>query len=331
MRARNIKPGICKNDELAECSPHARLLFIYMWMLADREGRIENRPKRIKAECFPYEDVNIEKLLDELRPFLVLYGDARGMYIQIVNFTKHQNPHRNEKDSVIPSPEDCRPEENERENNMLHVDREITGQEQDKHHTNPADSLIPDSLIPDSLIGVKSGDVTQYFDEGVVEFVTQYQTYAADHLGNKAPKVTKQLIKNGCDTVDKLVRLDGHDLKQIKFVLRWAVQDDFWSSQVYSLASLRRAKDGLTKFQKILAACEKECRGSITGSDVLRAAARKGGCDGKRQGESVHTDEISGSGGPEITGNAESNGSGEIGITVVQDSDTEARRALANW
>jgi hypothetical protein len=178
---------------------------------------------------------------------------------------------------------------------------------------------------------VKSDDVTRTFSDDVVEFVTQYQGYAVNHLGNKAPKVTTTLIKNGCDAIDKLIRLDGHDLNQIRAVLRWAVQDEFWCDQIYSLASLRRAKDGLTKFQKILAACEKSCRQSITGGDVLRAMAQKGGCDGEQQGTGVYQAEIGGSGGYETARYANTEGNDQSPGAMVQNPDAEARRALASW
>jgi hypothetical protein len=37
------------------------------WMLADREGRLEDRPARIKAEAFPYWPVvDVENLLKSL-------------------------------------------------------------------------------------------------------------------------------------------------------------------------------------------------------------------------------------------------------------------------
>ena len=66
-RARNIKPGIMANERLAELPPEARLLFIYSWMLADREGRIEDRPKRIAAQALPYDrDVDVDDLLCQL-------------------------------------------------------------------------------------------------------------------------------------------------------------------------------------------------------------------------------------------------------------------------
>ena len=45
MRARNIKPGFFKNDALAELDFAGRLLFIGLWGIADRAGRLEDRPK----------------------------------------------------------------------------------------------------------------------------------------------------------------------------------------------------------------------------------------------------------------------------------------------
>ena len=65
-RARNIKPGFFKNDILAECNPLARILFAGLWCEADREGRLEDRPKRLKAEYLPYDQCDIGTLLDEL-------------------------------------------------------------------------------------------------------------------------------------------------------------------------------------------------------------------------------------------------------------------------
>lgn len=106
MRARNIKPGFFKNDDLAECSPMARLLFIGLWCMADREGRMELRPKRIKAEIFPYENCKIEVLLDELRRygFIVCYQCEGQNYLSIPTFTQHQNCHVKEAESTIPAP-----------------------------------------------------------------------------------------------------------------------------------------------------------------------------------------------------------------------------------
>lgn len=105
-RSRNIKPGFFLNDKLAECEPLARLLFAGLWCIADREGRLEDRPKRIKAEVLPYDDCDIDQLLNQLAEhgFIIRYEIAGNRYIQVTNFSKHQNPHYKESESIIPSP-----------------------------------------------------------------------------------------------------------------------------------------------------------------------------------------------------------------------------------
>ena len=112
MRSRNIKPGFFINEDLAELSFQARLLFIGLWLCADREGLVEYRPKRLKIQIFPYDNVNIEKLLDELRTSSeIVYwcevlpdGNEKEevpVVIEIPGFTKHQHPHRQEKASEL--------------------------------------------------------------------------------------------------------------------------------------------------------------------------------------------------------------------------------------
>lgn len=106
-RSRNIKPGFFTNDALAELPALTRLLFIGLWTLVDREGRIEDRPKKIKAECMPYDDLDAEEAIASLERagFLTRY-EAGGMRcIQVQNWNKHQNPHVKEQPSTIPAPD----------------------------------------------------------------------------------------------------------------------------------------------------------------------------------------------------------------------------------
>lgn len=107
MRARNIKPAFFKNDELSELTITARLLFIGLWCYADRDGLFEERPKKIKAEIFPYDNLKVEHITQALAAlvtsgFLIVFHNSNGNDImQIVNFKKHQSPHHNEKPSVL--------------------------------------------------------------------------------------------------------------------------------------------------------------------------------------------------------------------------------------
>lgn len=145
-RARNIKPSFFANEHLAECDPFARLLFAGLWCLADREGRLEDRPKRIRAELFPYDNCDAEQLLCQLEKhgFIARYAQGEHRYIQVLNFCKHQNPHVKEAKSTIPAQEETEPAPVEHSASTVQAPYQ--------HQKSPADSLIPDSLSSDSLI-----------------------------------------------------------------------------------------------------------------------------------------------------------------------------------
>ncbi len=125
MRSRNIKPGFFQNENLVELEPQTRLLFIGLWLMADREGRLEDRPKKIKMQVFPADSWDVDSMLEGLtgKNLILRYKVDSKRYICIPAWGKHQNPHVNERESTIPAPK--------------------------QNSTNPADSLIPDSLIPD--------------------------------------------------------------------------------------------------------------------------------------------------------------------------------------
>lgn len=103
-RARNIKPGFFKNEDLAELEAFDRLLFIGLWCLADREGRIEDRPKRIKMELFPCDDYRVDVGIENLsrHGFIDRFNVGDVSVIEVTNFVKHQNPHGTERDSLLP-------------------------------------------------------------------------------------------------------------------------------------------------------------------------------------------------------------------------------------
>ena len=92
------------NEDIVELSVEARLLFIGLWTLADREGRLENRPKKIKMSLFPADEINVSEQLSNISKygFIELYNIDDTDVIQIANFIKHQNPHGLEKDSELP-------------------------------------------------------------------------------------------------------------------------------------------------------------------------------------------------------------------------------------
>lgn len=156
-RARNLKPGLFKNEVLGAADPLYTILFEGLWILADREGRLEDRPLRIKGEVFPYRDgVNVDDMLNWLQAqgFIQRYEAQGKKCILVLEFVKHQNPHRNEAESVLPSPEAVQPTSAPEQPTVEAVEKKPEEIESASEFIGsaPADSLSSDSLYSDSLI-----------------------------------------------------------------------------------------------------------------------------------------------------------------------------------
>lgn len=100
-----ISPAFFTDPDVGELSALAALLFVGLWTIADREGRLDGDERRLKALVFPYRVVDTEALLVELeaKDMIRRYDDVSGRpFLWIRNFTKHQRPHPKEPESVIP-------------------------------------------------------------------------------------------------------------------------------------------------------------------------------------------------------------------------------------
>jgi hypothetical protein len=111
-RIRTIKPEFFVDADLCELSPLHRLLFQGLWCQADRDGKLEDKPRELKVKVLPYDDCNVDQLLEDLAAagFIVRYAFEYAVelgtkgYIYIPTFKRHQNPHVKEAPSVIPDP-----------------------------------------------------------------------------------------------------------------------------------------------------------------------------------------------------------------------------------
>jgi hypothetical protein len=95
------------DEDVGDLSFEARWLFAGLFTQADREGRLEDRPRKLKVEVMPYDSVNIEHLLHELTEarFILRYEIEGRRFIQIRTFQEHQMPHYKEPGSIIPAPD----------------------------------------------------------------------------------------------------------------------------------------------------------------------------------------------------------------------------------
>lgn len=167
-RSRNIKPGFFTNADLAELSPLARLLFAGLWTIADKAGRLRDRPKHIKGQVLPYDDCDVDALLNELatveEPFINRYATECTNYIQINNWLRHQSPHHTEQESEIPSPSDIGsiPREIRKEpldngattvraRRALNQESGIRNQESVKRESVPPTPKVKSGMVPPTL------------------------------------------------------------------------------------------------------------------------------------------------------------------------------------
>ena len=137
-RARNIKPAFFQNEDLAELDFATRLCFIGLWTEADKDGKLEDRPKRLKMTLFPGDNVDMEQMLCDLARygFIRRYQVGELRLIRITKWHLHQSPHHTEKQSILPD-----------ESEQPLVNGEVTVNSRNQHGENPPDSLIPDSYI----------------------------------------------------------------------------------------------------------------------------------------------------------------------------------------
>lgn len=106
-RIRTIKPELFMDEELGALSGDHTVLFAGLFTLADRSGRLEDRPSRIKAALFPYREVDVDGLLGDLDRArkVYRYEDSTGLACLLIpGFEKHQRPHPKEPVSGIPEP-----------------------------------------------------------------------------------------------------------------------------------------------------------------------------------------------------------------------------------
>lgn len=91
-KIRGIKPEFWTDEDIVELSIEGRLLFIGLWNLACDNGHVTDKPKQIKMRLMPADDVDVDVLLDELAKNGRL--ERTQGTITILNFAKHQKPHR---------------------------------------------------------------------------------------------------------------------------------------------------------------------------------------------------------------------------------------------
>jgi hypothetical protein len=104
-RIRTIKPEFFTSEDICALSPLARLFFQACWCEADREGRMEWKPRTMKLRYFPADNCDIDAMAAEVveRGLVTPYEVAGKQYAEVTAFTKHQSVNPRESVSKIPA------------------------------------------------------------------------------------------------------------------------------------------------------------------------------------------------------------------------------------
>lgn len=104
MRRREISPEFWTDEKVVQLSDPAKLLFIGLWNMADREGRVECKPKTIGFKIRPWAPGEVPVLLDELITFDLVkrYQVGGAEVLSIPKFAEHQRIHPKEMASRLP-------------------------------------------------------------------------------------------------------------------------------------------------------------------------------------------------------------------------------------
>ena len=107
-RIHTVKPELFKHEALFEAEMEfklpLRLAFIALFTCCDREGRFRWRPRRLKLDIFPYDDIDISRVLDALLTcgFIIKYENNSEIYGYIPSWDLHQQINNREMASEIP-------------------------------------------------------------------------------------------------------------------------------------------------------------------------------------------------------------------------------------
>ena len=107
-RIRTIKPEIAKHELLFELEMETGLPLRFAWAVLPsvccREGRFKWRPRALKTDILPYDDVDFSRVLDAwlTRGFLLKYR-VNGEWIGLIpTFKRHQSVNGKEPQSTLP-------------------------------------------------------------------------------------------------------------------------------------------------------------------------------------------------------------------------------------
>ncbi len=161
-RIRTIKPEFFTSEDIVSLTPLARLLYVALWCEADREGRLNWKPRTLKMKYLPAESCDVMPLCDELvsANLVVPYTVDDEPYAVLPSFKKHQAINVREAQSSIPAPPDVvHVHARAKDAWMVDADTRVTVLARDAHkcvRCGSDDHLQIDHIFPKSMGGTNA-------------------------------------------------------------------------------------------------------------------------------------------------------------------------------
>jgi hypothetical protein len=200
-RIRTVKPEYWTDERVGECSVSARLLFIACWNFADDHGGLDRSSKQLKAQAFPYDNIDCEPLVQELlnQRLLIEYEVGGKKYLHIKGFRTHQKVEKPARPRVPLYDENATTHrgltEGSPTSNGLFSGREGKGMEKEGSK-NPSASATPAN---GKNVSRESIDPDWWLD-----FKLVYPSRAGDQGWRKAQRAAHARLAEGC-TPDQFI------------------------------------------------------------------------------------------------------------------------------
>ena len=243
-RIRTIKPEFWDSPDTAKAGPWSRLLFIALWNWADDFGRGTANMKELEGFAFPNDSVFADRsgntvqfpciVAEVAECFGVMFYEVSGRpYYAIPSWEEHQRNERRSKGSKYPSPEVRDPVAEIPCNVAEDPNVSVTGTGEQGNRGTGEQSLSS------QVASDPRPDVDELLDLLDAEIEAN---------GNKTPNRTKA----NTDSIRLLIDRDQYSIEQIRYVIGWCQQDNFWKSNILSAKKLRE------KFPQLVARIKSE-------------------------------------------------------------------------
>lgn len=227
MRIRQIKPQFWENEKLGGLSRDARLLAIGLISYSDDEGYFNANERLIMTRLFPFEEetLNIGEMLAGLEgiDYVRFHAGQDGRtYGQIVNWQRHQKTNR-------PNPSKIRELCGITESSLNSYDDSVND-----HGVLPIGKGIRKGK------GNSTGRKAEPSCESLDSFPQEVQDLVQLFVDTVPQKVTPNLQDGWAKIINDCIRLDNRPISELRQVIMFGRQDEFWESRFRSPKRLRR-------------------------------------------------------------------------------------------